>query len=201
MFLQHGAGKRPDPDFERFVVDRSTALLRTAVLLIGDRGHAEDLLQTALLRTALRWRQARDHPEAYVRRVLINLARDHWRRSRRRVAEDSLDAFRAVPSNGRDIADGVAARDALRCALAALPQRQREVVVLRFVEDLSVAETAAALRTSEGTVKSHTSRAMARVTPRTGGIGRRDRRDDGGQSCRVTGSSTTAASSAGPIPH
>lgn len=150
-----------EPTFEQFVLDRSTALLRTAVLLVGDRGHAEDLLQTALLRAAQRWRWARDHPEAYVRRTLINLARDRWRRSTRRVAEHSLvDTDLAAAG---DLAGAVVDRDALRRALAALPRRQREVVVLRFFVDLSVAETAATLRTSEGTVKAHTSRAMARL--------------------------------------
>jgi RNA polymerase sigma-70 factor (sigma-E family) len=149
-------------DFDRFVLERSTALLRTAVLLVGDRGHAEDLLQTALLRLALRWRSVGDHPEAYVRRVLVNLARDRWRRSARRVSERELDDATQVIA-GRDPADTVVDRDALRRALAGLPRRQREVVVLRFFADLSVVETAAALRTSEGTVKAHTSRAVTRL--------------------------------------
>jgi RNA polymerase sigma-70 factor (sigma-E family) len=149
-------------DYERFVLARSTALLRTAVLLVGDRGHAEDLLQTALLRTALRWRSARDHPEAYVRRVLLNLARDRWRGSTRRVAEQPLSDTNPV-AQGRDPADTVVDRAALRTALADLPRRQREVVVLRFFADLSVTETAATLRMSEGTVKAHTSRAVTRL--------------------------------------
>lgn len=148
-------------DFDRFVLDRSTALLRTAVLLVGDRGHAEDLLQTALLRLAARWRSAHD-PEAYVRRVLVNLARDRWRRAARRVPEQALEHATDV-STGRDPADTVVDRDALRRALADLPRRQREVIVLRFFADLSVADTAQALRTSEGTVKAHTSRAVARL--------------------------------------
>lgn len=150
-----------EPAYEQFVLDRSTALLRLAVLLVGDRGHAEDLLQTALLRAAQRWRWARDHPEAYVRRTLVNLARDGWRRSARRVAEKPLAD--TDPAAVGDLAAGVVDRAALRAALAALPRRQREVVVLRFFADLSVADTAAALRTSEGTVKAHTSRAMARL--------------------------------------
>ena len=154
--------RQPNADFDRFVLDRSTALLRTAVLLVGDRGHAEDLLQTALLRLAVRWRSVQAHPEAYVRRVLVNLARDRWRRSTRQVTEQELtDATHATA--GRDPADTVVDRDALRRALADLPRRQREVMVLRFFADLSVAETAAALRMSEGTVKAHTSRAVARL--------------------------------------
>jgi RNA polymerase sigma factor (sigma-70 family) len=129
----------PSVDVERFVLERSTALLRTAV----------------------RWRTLRQHPEPYVRRVLVNLARDRWRQAARRVGEHELDEAAHVVS-GRDPAQTVVDRDALRRALAALPRRQREVVVLRFFADLSVAETAA-LRTTEGTVKADTSRAVARL--------------------------------------
>ncbi|MFI9010138.1 SigE family RNA polymerase sigma factor [Actinosynnema sp. NPDC053489] len=154
--------RKPDPDFERFVLERSTALLRLAVLLVRDRGHAEDILQTALYRLSVRWRSARDHPEAYTRRILVNLARDRWRHTSRRVSEEDLDHAAHVPG-GRDPADTVVDRDALRRALAELPRRQREVVVLRFFAELSVTETAAALRTSEGTVKAHTSRAVTRL--------------------------------------
>lgn len=149
-------------DFDRFVLDRSTALLRTAVLLVGDVGHAEDILQTALLRLATRWTSIHTAPEAFVRQVLVNLARDRWRRTRRRVSEQELTNAEHVTA-GRDPADTVVDRDALRRALAKLPRRQREVVVLRFFAELSVAETAQTLRTSEGTVKAHTSRAVARL--------------------------------------
>ena len=74
-------------DFDQFVLDRSSALLRAAVPLVGDRGHAEDLVQPVLLRVALRWRSARGQPEAYARRVLVDLSRDRWRRAGRRVTE------------------------------------------------------------------------------------------------------------------
>lgn len=152
--------------FDRFVLDRSTALLRLAVLLVGDRGHAEDLLQTALLRLCVRWRSVQAHPEAYVRRVLVNLARDRWRHRARRVPEAELTE--SAHTTARDPADAVVDRDALRQALAALPRRQREVMVLRFFADLSVAETAATLRMSEGTVKAHTSRAVTRLRQELG---------------------------------
>ena len=152
----------PEDGFDRFVLDRSTALLRLAVLLVDDRGHAEDLLQTALLRLSVRWRSVQAYPEAYVRRALVNLARDRWRHRARRVAEAELtESVRGT--TGQDPADTVVDRAALRQALAALPGRQREVMVLRFFADLSVAETAATLRMSEGTVKTHTSRAVARL--------------------------------------
>jgi RNA polymerase sigma-70 factor (sigma-E family) len=150
-------------DFDQFVLARSTALLRMAVLLVGDRQHAEDLLQTAFLRTAMRWRSVGEHPEAYMRRVLVNLARDRWRRSRTRVAEHELPDTVEAPATERDPADTVSDQAQLRQALATLPRRQREVVVLRFFVDLSVVETAATLRVSEGTVKAHTNRALARL--------------------------------------
>ncbi|HEX4722772.1 MAG TPA: sigma factor [Pseudonocardiaceae bacterium] len=73
------------------MLDRSAALLRTAFMLIGDRAEAEDLLQTALLRTALKWRGVQGKPDAYARQVLVNLARDRWRRLKRRPAEQSMD--------------------------------------------------------------------------------------------------------------
>jgi RNA polymerase sigma-70 factor (sigma-E family) len=150
-----------DPAFERFVQERSTALLRTACLLVGDRQHAEDLLQLALVRTARRWRVARDRPEAYVRRVLVNLSHDRRRALLRRPRE----AFAPSPPE-TPVADGVAAladRDALLHALRSLPHQQRAAVVLRFWEDLSVAETADALGCAEGTVKSNTARGLERL--------------------------------------
>jgi RNA polymerase sigma-70 factor (sigma-E family) len=154
-------------DFDRFVLDRSTALLRMSVLLVGDRGHAEDLLQTALMRLATRWRSVREYPEAYVRKVLVNLARDGWRQAGRRVREQALTDHTPIAAS-RDPADTVVDREALRRALADLPQRQREVVVLRFFADLSVAETAAEVGTSVGTVKTQTSRAVARLRQELG---------------------------------
>src|SRR5688500_15885416 len=76
--------------FDEFVEDRSTALLRTAFLLTGDRGHAEDLLQTTLLRTLRRWSRASTAPEAYARRVLVNLSKDRLRSRGRRPPETAM---------------------------------------------------------------------------------------------------------------
>ncbi|WP_073479411.1 SigE family RNA polymerase sigma factor [Streptoalloteichus hindustanus] len=66
MFFGRHVGRRLDADFEEFVTARSAGLLRLAFLLVNDRGHAEDLLQTALLRTAMRWHRVREQPDAYV---------------------------------------------------------------------------------------------------------------------------------------
>lgn len=156
------AGSQVDPAFDRFVIDHSRTLLRSANLLCGDCGLAEDLLQQTLLRTAGRWQAAREAPEAYARRVLINLSRDLRRSARRRPSERPLSEARSA-AGGLDAIHAVTERDAVIRALRQLPTRQREVLVLRFYADLSVAETAEAIDASEGTVKSYTSRALAHM--------------------------------------
>ncbi|MBZ5739120.1 SigE family RNA polymerase sigma factor [Nocardioides mangrovi] len=145
-------------EFEEFVRASSDRLVRTAYLLCGDRGHAEDLAQTALLRTARRWRAARRDPDAYARRVVVNLAKDRWRGLSRRPVETALEVDLPIP-----VSDGLADRDELLRVVRTLPSGQRAVLVLRFFDDLSVAETAAALGCTTGTVKSQTSRALDRL--------------------------------------
>lgn len=163
-------GMKAGQEFDDFVRDRSAVLLRTAYALVGDYGHAEDMLQTALLRTARRWTSARNAPEAYARQVLVNLCRDRVRWLRRRPPESIL-ADGAEPPGVVDgavdgLADEVGRRHSVIQALRGLPAAQRHVVVLRFLEDLSVAETADLLGISQGTVKSYTARALSslRVT-------------------------------------
>ncbi|KAB1941665.1 SigE family RNA polymerase sigma factor [Micromonospora sp. ALFpr18c] len=154
---------RVDASFDTFVEQRSAALLRLAYLLTGDRGHAEDLLQTALLRTMRRWPKARDAPEPYTRQVMVNLSRDRIRALLRRPRETALpdnpDAFRS-PDPGFD---GIGERQTVTAALAQLPIRQRQVIVLRYFEDLSIEQTAELVGCSTGTVKSYTSRALSRL--------------------------------------
>lgn len=161
--VEFWTGMREQPTFEEFVEARSTALLRTAFLLTGDRGHAEDLLQTALLRTLRRWAKARTAPEAYVRRVLVNLSKDRLRDRGRRPPEVPMPAEEASPASVEAGFDQVTDRRVVSEALAALPIRQRQVVVLRFVQDMSIEQTASLLDCSIGTIKSHTSRALARL--------------------------------------
>ena len=153
-----GSGARRE--FEAFVAASSTQLLRTAYLLCGDREHAEDLVQTTLLRTARRWHAARLQPQAYARHVLVNLVKDRWRDLGRQPAEVQLSgtADVAIELGEPDLPID---RDQIVAALATLPDGQRAVVVLRYFDDLSVDDTAAALRCSAGTVKSQTSRALA----------------------------------------
>lgn len=146
---------RERPAFDAFVASCSDRLVRSAYLLSGDRGHAEDLVQTALMRTARHWRGAQANPEAYARRVVVNLAKDRWRNRGRRPAEVPLDAEPQAPETTM-----ILDRDMLARAMSRLPQGQRAVLVLRFFDDLSVADTAAALGCTPGTVKSQTARAL-----------------------------------------
>jgi RNA polymerase sigma-70 factor (sigma-E family) len=152
-----------DPSFDEFVSRASTRLVRSAYLLTGDRAHAEDLLQVTLVRTARRWPQAREAPDAYAHRVLINLLHDRRRRLSRRVIERPLGEHDSARRSVADHAQAVVDHDAIIRAVRLLAPRQREVVVLRFFADLSVSETAAAIGSSQGSVKTHTSRALARL--------------------------------------
>jgi RNA polymerase sigma-70 factor (sigma-E family) len=156
--------RRDRPAFDSFVVSSSSRLLRTAYLLCGDRGHAEDLVQTALMRTARQWRRAQDHPEAYARRVVVNLAKDRWRELSHRPVERPLEIDLPAPNVG-----SVEDRDAILRAAHQLSLGQRTVLVLRYFDDLSIEETAAALGCTTGTVKSQTARALdnlrAALTP------------------------------------
>jgi len=149
-------------DFEQFVATRSSTLLRSAYLLCGgDRGAAEDLLQDVLERMYPRWQRIRGEPEAYARAAMVNGAANRWRLKSRRVHEAPLDAAASegTASPEREVAD----RDLIVRALAALPAKTRAVLVLRFFDDLSEAQTAAALGCSVGTIKSQTSRGISKL--------------------------------------
>jgi RNA polymerase sigma-70 factor (sigma-E family) len=149
-------------DFRSYVVARSGPLLRTAYLLTGSRADAEDLLQTALAKTYLSWDRIRDREavDGYVRRVMVNTQTSWWRR--RKVDEHPTDVL-PEHGGGRDSTADLDLHDALWSALALLPTRQRAMVVLRYYEDLSEAETAAVMGVTVGTVKSTTSRALAKL--------------------------------------
>jgi RNA polymerase sigma-70 factor (sigma-E family) len=153
--------------FREYVAGRSPALLRTAYLLTGHRGDAEDLLQTALAKTYLAWDRIRDREsvDGYVRRVMVNTRTSWWRR--RKVEEYPTDTL-PERRDDRDATDDLALHDALWSALAQLPKRQRAAVVLRYYEDLSEAETADVLGISVGTVKSTTSRALVKLRDSAG---------------------------------
>ena len=145
--------------FTEFVGSRLPALIRLGYLLTGDHQHGEDLVQTALLKTAQHWKRVTD-PSAYTRRVMVHENISWWRR--RRFREQSLDAD-ADRASDEDTAEAVTRREVFMVALRRLTPRQRAVIVLRFYEDLSEAETASALGCAVGTVKSGTHHALARL--------------------------------------
>jgi RNA polymerase sigma-70 factor (sigma-E family) len=143
--------------FDAFVLARSRRLLRTAYLLTQDHALAEDLVQTALAKAWFAWSRIEGgDPEPYVRKIMVNTYSTWWRR--RWNGEHPTDELPevAVPSSAEESAD-------IWQALQRLPRRQRAVVVLRFYEDLSEAETARILGCSTGTVKSQTSKAFAKL--------------------------------------
>ena len=148
--------------FERFVAEHGDRLLHAAYGLCGDWQHAEDLPQQALTALARRWPAVGDNPLGYAYRCLTRANIDRWRVLRRRpeVLLDPQDLAAAGP-----VSDAAACEDHLvvLVALQALPRRQRAIVVLRYLQDLSEADTAAALGISVGAVKSGAARGLARL--------------------------------------
>lgn len=147
------------PEFAEFVAARSPVLLRTARLLTGDWASAEDLLQDALAACWRRWSRIEGNPEPYVHRVLVTtyLARRRrfWNRERPtgELPELAVD----------DASEQVVLQEQVETALRLLTPRQCAVIVLRYYEDLTEAETAKVLGISVGTVKSQASKALARL--------------------------------------
>lgn len=141
--------------FDEFVVARSGALLRTAYLLTHDSHLAEDLVQTSLTKAWFAWDRIDGDPGPYVRRILVNSYLSSWRRRwngeqpTERLPERAYDE----PMDPTD----------LRSALRRLPRGQRAVIVLRYYEGLTEAETAQVLGCSVGSVKSQASRALAKL--------------------------------------
>ncbi|WP_242504555.1 SigE family RNA polymerase sigma factor [Promicromonospora panici] len=150
-----------DAEFVAFVVSAGPYLFRTAHLLSGDAHQAEELVQATFERTYRAWSKARaGEPRAYARRILMNLRIDGWRKERRTaVTDDGIVPLSPAP----DHAHSVAVRDELGRALRTLPARQRRVVVLRHLLDLSEGQVADELGISVGTVKSTNARGLVRL--------------------------------------
>lgn len=155
--------------FREFVVARSPALLRTAWMLTGDPALAEDLLQTALARTWPHWERVRDGPpEAYVRTVMVR-TNASWRSRLGRGEMPTSDPAATVTSSGdgayaaAGVQGPVEDKVLLASALADLSVRQRQAVVLRFFDDLSVESVAEVMGCSTGTVKSQTAKGLAKL--------------------------------------
>ncbi|WP_433047675.1 SigE family RNA polymerase sigma factor [Dactylosporangium sp. CS-033363] len=147
----------PGEGFEQFVRLRYAELLRTAYLLTGSVAGAEDLVQSCLLKVMPRFERI-DEPLPYLRRAMVNQRTSWWRALRR-----ELLSARVPERAGGDPAAAYTERSALVAELKKLPERMRAVLVLRYWEDLSEAETAAVLGCSVGSVKSQASRGLARL--------------------------------------
>ncbi|TDD07479.1 SigE family RNA polymerase sigma factor [Nonomuraea deserti] len=148
-----------DDGFREFVLARQQSLMRTAYLLTGDAYLAEDLLQSVLAKVVGQWHKLSGdgNPEAYTRRALVNQYISWKRRPRPEVLSSN------VPEHGASYDEVALDRIVLRGALAKLTPKQRAVIVLRFWEDLTEAQTAEVLRCSIGNVKSQCHHALARL--------------------------------------
>ncbi|MFE0641018.1 SigE family RNA polymerase sigma factor [Streptomyces sp. NPDC058877] len=155
------------PAFTAFVEARSPTLFRTALLLTGERHLADDLVQSTLERLCRHWRrvQAADSPEAYARRILVNLAHDRWRKLRGPLEvplDDGIGGGSVDPYKELDV------RDELMRTLHALPVRMRTVLVLRYFEDLDDAEIGALMDISPSSVRSQVTRGLAKLRSAVG---------------------------------
>jgi len=164
-------GRDPEHDprskeLERLVAERGNWLMTIAIALTGNRADAEDLLQAALERL-LRHRQGiTTDTEGYLRRTLYNLAADRWRHQgawRRKIPLLRAEYTRAGAGAAPDETATVDQRDQLVRLLRQLPPHQRAVILLRYWEQRSEAETAEVLGCSKGAVKSAASKGLHRL--------------------------------------
>ena len=168
--------------FEDWLPAHLPGLLRLATVLSGSPSTAEDLVQDVLVRVHARWPQIQglEHPNAYVRRMVVN---EHlsWRRRVRRTLGQLTHADETVAALGAPFDERLADQAELIAEIRRLPPRQRAVVVLRYFEDLTIAEAAQTLECTESSVRSYTSRALSRLRvglTSTPDRARTDREDD-----------------------
>lgn len=147
-------------DFEAFCLRNNTALIRFLTLYCGDRETARDLAQETLARAWLNWRKVRglDRPDLWARRVALNLANSQFRHARVERARRHLLVAESVRT-GPDVGEQMHVQQ----VLSGLTERQRAAVLLRFFEDLSVADTSELMGCTQGTVKKLTARALAEL--------------------------------------
>ena len=153
--------EQQEAEFRSFTIAHRSMLRRQAYLLCGDWYQADDLVQTALIRLFAAWKRVDPGgAPAYARRIVINVFFSHrrlaWVRRERASSETPTTRWEAPHDDGGRLQEVIE-------ALALLPPRQRATVVLRFCEDLSVEDTAAALSCSTGTVKSQTAKGLKRL--------------------------------------
>ena len=148
-----------DGIYTELFLQHRTAVYRLACLLTGDGHVAEEVTAEVFARVLINWRRgAVAEPLPYLRRAVVNEIRSRWRR----WGHEQRALSRATVSDDASTqTDRLALREPLVAALSSLPPRQRAVVVLRYVDDLSEAEVARILRSSPGTVKSQASRGLA----------------------------------------
>lgn len=150
-------------ELDAFLRASQLSLSRLAFFLSSDVDSAEDLAQEAMARIASRWHQVRqaDNPLAYAHRIVVNLEKTI---RRRRLASAALNWPSGTIDQrvaGHEV--GVVERVHLHAALQRLTPRQRAVLYLRYFEDQSVEQVAAAMGCSRGTVKSQTAHALKRL--------------------------------------
>ena len=162
---------RDSAAFAEFATARSAALFRAAYLMVGDHGLAEDLLQEALTKTYVAWPRLRDvnNAEAYTRKAITTTAISWWRRKSWQAEKPRDDVpEQATRGDSAGSEHVLAERDWLWAEVQKLPPKQRAAIVLRYYEDLTEAQTAAALGCSIGTVKSQVSTGLKRLRDRLG---------------------------------
>ncbi|SHE66404.1 SigE family RNA polymerase sigma factor [Streptoalloteichus hindustanus] len=168
-----------DAEFGDYFAARFDSARRTAYAMCGDWGEAEELAQSAFVKVYARWRRIReDSADAYVRKVLIHefLNTRRRRRARERAVAELPER---ADANVAELFRSAESRGPLLAALRRLPDRQRAVVVLRFVQDLSLEQVADAMGCSVGTVKSQASRGLAQLREAYAALGGEDRRTVG----------------------
>ncbi|MGB5951966.1 MAG: SigE family RNA polymerase sigma factor [Ornithinimicrobium sp.] len=157
--------ERTSPGFREFVLGRSDALFRTAALLTRNTHDAQDLLQDALARTWRSWSKIEGAPESYCRSILVRQyissrrRRWHGEKATEKLPDEPVHdrSGRPLPDPGAAVPGSVVLAD----AIAALPPRQRAVIVLRYFHDYTEAQTAEAMNIAVGTVKSQHTKALA----------------------------------------
>lgn len=149
--------------FGEYVRNRNHVLLRAAHAMTGSRADAEDLVQATLVKAYQSWDRIDDPgaQDAFVRRIMVNTHISGWRR-RRGIDEYPTDELPDSPSNV-DITSESDLHDVIQRALDRLPRQMRAAVMLRFYDDMTEPEVAAALGVSVGTVKSTVARAVAKL--------------------------------------
>jgi RNA polymerase sigma-70 factor (sigma-E family) len=152
MDTEASVASRAAPDFESYMHARLPHLIKFGCALTADEHAAADLVQDALARVLVRWSRVHGDPEPYIRRTMVNRSISIWRKLGREIVTDRVPDL-PVEGSGHD--------EALFAALRHLPARQRAVIALRYLEDLTEAETARVLGCAVGTVKSQSNSALA----------------------------------------